>query len=430
LTLRSFGYNFYLTLFPPPIPRPFINPRQSSYRGSVYINECASLLQVPKRRIYDITNVLEGIGLLEKRSKNMYRWKSSEQLLGDTLDAEAKSQLQRVRAIISSQIKEDGLLDDWMDYLLRQHSSGQALSADAAGTTVTARSVAPVTSASSSSSSSSASCAPFLPVDDALCAIFAEDPRREVLVDSSTGRPRRALLAIHPTAAGCQPHNKHRLPFNGGRSGTSGVVAFIPVPANRSQQERQLYVGTRAGMLSEHPFGCRQGVFAHQDGDDGGHAAGIYNCFEPSFADASATAASYAYMDALAADDAEADAAATGGDSAISSPGSKRKGAAQDFGGGGSSKQPRLAWPSFTAATSAAGYSAAPPNPCTLEVYVVPTYFDEYSSFLRCPGVRRLEATVAAGAETSRTAPTTAATEASGAAGKGSYEDSDAAAAL
>lgn len=29
-----------------------------------------------KRRIYDITNVLEGIGLIEKESKNSIRWKS------------------------------------------------------------------------------------------------------------------------------------------------------------------------------------------------------------------------------------------------------------------------------------------------------------------------------------------------------------------
>lgn len=28
-----------------------------------------------KRRIYDITNVLEGIGLIEKKSKNNIAWK-------------------------------------------------------------------------------------------------------------------------------------------------------------------------------------------------------------------------------------------------------------------------------------------------------------------------------------------------------------------
>jgi len=33
------------------------------------------LLQVQKRRIYDITNVLEGIGLIEKKLKNNIQWK-------------------------------------------------------------------------------------------------------------------------------------------------------------------------------------------------------------------------------------------------------------------------------------------------------------------------------------------------------------------
>ena len=33
------------------------------------------ILQVQKRRIYDITNVLEGVDLIEKGLKNMIRWK-------------------------------------------------------------------------------------------------------------------------------------------------------------------------------------------------------------------------------------------------------------------------------------------------------------------------------------------------------------------
>lgn len=33
------------------------------------------MVQVQKRRIYDITNVLEGIGLIEKKSKNNIQWR-------------------------------------------------------------------------------------------------------------------------------------------------------------------------------------------------------------------------------------------------------------------------------------------------------------------------------------------------------------------
>lgn len=41
----------------------------------VDLNEAADLLGVRKRRIYDITNVLEGVGLIEKSSKNVILWK-------------------------------------------------------------------------------------------------------------------------------------------------------------------------------------------------------------------------------------------------------------------------------------------------------------------------------------------------------------------
>ena len=43
-----------------------------------------------KRRIYDITNVLEGIGLIEKKSKNNIQWKplagNGDDELSDELD--------------------------------------------------------------------------------------------------------------------------------------------------------------------------------------------------------------------------------------------------------------------------------------------------------------------------------------------------------
>lgn len=38
------------------------------------LNRAAELLEVQKRRIYDITNVLEGIQLIRKKSKNHIQW--------------------------------------------------------------------------------------------------------------------------------------------------------------------------------------------------------------------------------------------------------------------------------------------------------------------------------------------------------------------
>ena len=43
---------------------------QGAPEGVLDLNQAATALGVQKRRIYDITNVLEGIGLIEKRSKN------------------------------------------------------------------------------------------------------------------------------------------------------------------------------------------------------------------------------------------------------------------------------------------------------------------------------------------------------------------------
>ena len=47
---------------------------KESPEGVVDLNACSQKLQVQKRRIYDITNVLEGIGILEKKSKNQIQW--------------------------------------------------------------------------------------------------------------------------------------------------------------------------------------------------------------------------------------------------------------------------------------------------------------------------------------------------------------------
>lgn len=48
---------------------------ENSPNGVVDLNKASEKLKVQKRRIYDITNVLEGIGILEKKSKNNIQWK-------------------------------------------------------------------------------------------------------------------------------------------------------------------------------------------------------------------------------------------------------------------------------------------------------------------------------------------------------------------
>ncbi|KAL3640970.1 hypothetical protein CASFOL_015938 [Castilleja foliolosa] len=57
------------------LTRKFARLLREAKDGTLDLNKTADVLEVQKRRIYDITNVLEGIGLLEKTTKNHIRWK-------------------------------------------------------------------------------------------------------------------------------------------------------------------------------------------------------------------------------------------------------------------------------------------------------------------------------------------------------------------
>ena len=53
------------------LTKKFVSLIERADRGAIDLNQAAETLNVQKRRIYDITNVLEGIGLIEKKSKNI-----------------------------------------------------------------------------------------------------------------------------------------------------------------------------------------------------------------------------------------------------------------------------------------------------------------------------------------------------------------------
>ncbi|NXL67555.1 E2F2 factor, partial [Chordeiles acutipennis] len=56
------------------LTKKFIRLLSESPDGVVDLNRAAEVLEVQKRRIYDITNVLEGIQLIRKKSKNNIQW--------------------------------------------------------------------------------------------------------------------------------------------------------------------------------------------------------------------------------------------------------------------------------------------------------------------------------------------------------------------
>jgi transcription factor E2F3 len=153
-------------------------------------------LGVPKRRIYDITNVLEGVGLIEKRSKNTVAWKGSEALLGPTIDPAAKASIDQVKAELREITKEAEQLDLWIEMLGRTQVVSQSVTTDEIVEAV------------------------FYP-----SAQVEGLPTKETVLDAS-GKPNHVLIAI-------------QAPF--------GSFAHI-VPTADGGPERSLYVGNRAGL--------------------------------------------------------------------------------------------------------------------------------------------------------------------------------------
>lgn len=74
------------------LTKKFIDLLHESGNGVVDLNAASTFLNVQKRRIYDITNVLEGVGILEKKSKNNIQWKRGNSLCG--LDNAQKVQIE------------------------------------------------------------------------------------------------------------------------------------------------------------------------------------------------------------------------------------------------------------------------------------------------------------------------------------------------
>ncbi|KAL6037844.1 hypothetical protein STEG23_003242 [Scotinomys teguina] len=70
----------------------FLELLSRSADGVVDLNWAAEVLKVQKRRIYDITNVLEGIQLISKKSKNHIQWLGSHTMVGISKRVEGLTQ--------------------------------------------------------------------------------------------------------------------------------------------------------------------------------------------------------------------------------------------------------------------------------------------------------------------------------------------------
>ncbi|KAL3505390.1 hypothetical protein ACH5RR_035231 [Cinchona calisaya] len=90
------------------LTKKFIKLIRKAEDGSLDLNNAADELKVQKRRIYDITNVLEGIGLIEKTTKNHIRWKGYEMFGPKELNNEEST----LKADIEHLYSEDCRLDN------------------------------------------------------------------------------------------------------------------------------------------------------------------------------------------------------------------------------------------------------------------------------------------------------------------------------
>jgi len=89
------------------LTKKFVALIRSAEDGVLDLNQAATSLSVQKRRIYDITNVLEGIGLIEKKSKNQIRWKG--EACGNT--SAVNVEVRGLREEISAVDRAHGALD-------------------------------------------------------------------------------------------------------------------------------------------------------------------------------------------------------------------------------------------------------------------------------------------------------------------------------
>ncbi|XP_074657236.1 transcription factor E2F3-like [Tubulanus polymorphus] len=97
------------------LTKKFVSLLRSAPDGVLDLNRAAECLDVQKRRIYDITNVLEGIGLINKKSKNNIQW------IGATPGSENQDSNQKsILSQIAKLDAKENSLDDMIRNCTRQ----------------------------------------------------------------------------------------------------------------------------------------------------------------------------------------------------------------------------------------------------------------------------------------------------------------------
>ncbi|CAD8083927.1 unnamed protein product [Paramecium primaurelia] len=93
------------------LTKKFVELIQNSNDLKINLNMAVKVLGVQKRRMYDITNVLEGIGFIEKISKNTIKW------VGATDDPHIENELQQIKQELKLLQNEEITYDFYIEHL-------------------------------------------------------------------------------------------------------------------------------------------------------------------------------------------------------------------------------------------------------------------------------------------------------------------------
>ncbi|PSS15878.1 Transcription factor E2FA like [Actinidia chinensis var. chinensis] len=99
------------------LTKKFINLIKHAEDGILDLNNAAETLEVQKRRIYDITNVLEGIGLIEKKLKNRIHWKGLDALRPGEVEDDATMLQEEVEKLSMEERRLDDRIREMQERL-------------------------------------------------------------------------------------------------------------------------------------------------------------------------------------------------------------------------------------------------------------------------------------------------------------------------
>jgi hypothetical protein len=90
------------------LTKKFVEILQNAPEKTVDLKVAADMLEVQKRRIYDITNVLEGIGMIEKQPKGNIRWRG----IPSADDEGEEESTSAIKAEVAALVKEELFLEE------------------------------------------------------------------------------------------------------------------------------------------------------------------------------------------------------------------------------------------------------------------------------------------------------------------------------